>query len=168
MVSYGATIQPQETTGKAFYVNEVYSIYSSERMRSADHCHAEASTASLLKLSLTRDPEFGLRRRLQMDSTKTVFCTSFDARHKLQDADFSASSASRIHSVDSLEGQREPLRTSKDMLHGDIGIRDHLHHFTWAWFTTTMSTGGIALILAQTPHRFNILTILGDMVSSST
>ncbi|KAB8293733.1 hypothetical protein EYC80_009218 [Monilinia laxa] len=39
-----------------------------------------------------------------------------------------------------------------------------VQHFTWAWYTLTMSTGGIALLIANTPHRFNGLTALGDIV----
>jgi C4-dicarboxylate transporter/malic acid transport protein len=70
----------------------------------------------------------------------------------------------RRRSTNSLEGQTGTLRTSKETLHGHVGIRDRLHHFTWAWFTTTMSTGGIAVVLARTPHRFNGLTALGDIV----
>ncbi|TVY80274.1 putative malic acid transport protein [Lachnellula suecica] len=70
----------------------------------------------------------------------------------------------RRASQSSLEGQRGTLRTSKETLHGNVGIRDRIHHFTWAWFTLTMSTGGIALLLAKTPHRFKGLTVLGDIV----
>jgi hypothetical protein len=66
-------------------------------------------------------------------------------------------------SANSLDGQRGELQTSNSTLHGKIGIRDRLHHFTWAWFTTTMSTGGIALVLGQTPHRFNGLTVIGGI-----
>ncbi|TVY35728.1 Malic acid transport protein [Lachnellula subtilissima] len=75
-----------------------------------------------------------------------------------------APSHHRRRSANSLEGQRGTLRTSKATLHGDIGIRDRLHHFTFAWFSLTMATGGIALILARTPHRFDGLTVLGDVV----
>lgn len=72
----------------------------------------------------------------------------------------------RTFSSNSLEGQRGQLQTSRKTgtLHGDVGIRDRLHHFTWAWFTTTMSTGGIALLLSQTPHRFHGLTTIGIII----
>lgn len=72
----------------------------------------------------------------------------------------------RTFSSNSLEGQRGQLQISSKTgtLHGDIGIRDRLHHFTWAWFTTTMSTGGIALVLSQTPHRFYGLTTIGIVI----
>jgi hypothetical protein len=33
-------------------------------------------------------------------------------------------------------------------------LRQRLKHFTWAWFLTTMSTGGLAIAVAETPHRF--------------
>jgi C4-dicarboxylate transporter/malic acid transport protein len=64
----------------------------------------------------------------------------------------------------SIGGQVGILRTSNQTLHGNIGIRDRIHHLTWAWFTTTMSTGGIALVLAYTPHRFRGLTTIGEIV----
>jgi C4-dicarboxylate transporter/malic acid transport protein len=36
-----------------------------------------------------------------------------------------------------------------------------LRHFTWAWFTLPMSTGGIAVLLSETPHRFQGLDTIG-------
>lgn len=35
-----------------------------------------------------------------------------------------------------------------------IGLRERLLHFTWPWFISTMSTGGLGIVLAETPHRF--------------
>jgi len=75
-----------------------------------------------------------------------------------------ASAHHKRRSTNSLEGQAGTLQTSKETLHGNIGLRDRLHHITWAWFTTTMSTGGIALVLSQTPHRFRGLTTIGEIV----
>lgn len=46
---------------------------------------------------------------------------------------------------------------------GAISLRERLHHFTWAWFTLTMSTGGIALLLAVTPHTFSGLFTIGTI-----
>ncbi|KAG0646015.1 malic acid transport [Hyphodiscus hymeniophilus] len=68
------------------------------------------------------------------------------------------------HHANSLDGQRGELGMSNNTLHGELGISDRLHHFTWAWFTTTMSTGGIALVLGRTPHRFDGLTVIGEIV----
>lgn len=70
----------------------------------------------------------------------------------------------RRQSTNSLEGQTGRLQASQSTLHGDVGFRDRIHHFTWAWFTTTMSTGGIALVLSQAPHRFHGLTAIGEAV----
>lgn len=46
----------------------------------------------------------------------------------------------------------------------NISLRDRLKHFTWAWFTLTMSTGGFALLLSVQPHKFNKLLTLGTIV----
>jgi hypothetical protein len=35
-----------------------------------------------------------------------------------------------------------------------VGIRERVKHVTWAWFLSTMSTGGLAIALAETPHKF--------------
>lgn len=51
---------------------------------------------------------------------------------------------------------------SNSKLHGNIGIRDRLRHFTLGWFTTTMPAEGVALLLRQAPHRFNG-SVLGDV-----
>lgn len=53
----------------------------------------------------------------------------------------------------------EPKQTS----HRNVSIRERVHHFTWTWFTTVMSTSGIALVISQTPHRFHGLTVIGDI-----
>ncbi len=39
-----------------------------------------------------------------------------------------------------------------------------LRHFTWAWFTLPMSTGGIAVLLSKTPHRFQGLDTISLIV----
>ncbi|KAH6838648.1 voltage-dependent anion channel-domain-containing protein [Chaetomium sp. MPI-CAGE-AT-0009] len=42
-----------------------------------------------------------------------------------------------------------------------LGIRQRLAHFTWAWYTLTMSTGGLALLLRSQPHQFPGLYQIG-------
>lgn len=43
-------------------------------------------------------------------------------------------------------------------------LLERIDHFTWAWFTLTMSTGGIALLLSVQPHTFNGLITIGKVV----
>ncbi|KAK7427005.1 hypothetical protein QQZ08_006432 [Neonectria magnoliae] len=45
----------------------------------------------------------------------------------------------------------------------EVIIYERLRHFTWAWFTLIMSTGGIALLLHGTPHRFRGLDVIGKI-----
>ncbi|KAF2725751.1 hypothetical protein K431DRAFT_259392 [Polychaeton citri CBS 116435] len=42
-------------------------------------------------------------------------------------------------------------------------LRDRIAHFTWPWFATTMSTGALAVVLAQTPNRFGGLNVIGKI-----
>lgn len=46
-------------------------------------------------------------------------------------------------------------------LQPNMPLRERLHHFTFAWYTVTMSTSGIALVLGITPHRFAGLNAIG-------
>ncbi|EHA54414.1 hypothetical protein MCOR27_010312 [Pyricularia oryzae] len=42
-------------------------------------------------------------------------------------------------------------------------FRDRIAHFTWPWFACTMSTGAIAVVLANTPNRFSGLQTIGSI-----
>ena len=45
-----------------------------------------------------------------------------------------------------------------------VSIRERLKHFTWAWFSTTMATGSLAVVLNQTPNQFTGLITIGKTV----
>jgi tellurite resistance protein TehA-like permease len=58
--------------------------------------------------------------------------------------------------------------------HGHVDINDpnrprktfkeRLHHFTWAWYTFPMSTGGLSLLIYAQPHQFPGLRQIGLFV----
>jgi C4-dicarboxylate transporter/malic acid transport protein len=41
--------------------------------------------------------------------------------------------------------------------------RDRVAHFTWPWFACTMSTGALAVVLANTPNQFTGLQTIGKI-----
>lgn len=47
---------------------------------------------------------------------------------------------------------------------GVVGFKERVQHVTWAWFTTSMSTGGIALVLGVTPNQFDGLQTIGKII----
>ncbi|KAJ3526514.1 hypothetical protein NM208_g11158 [Fusarium decemcellulare] len=54
------------------------------------------------------------------------------------------------HSVDIYDPNRPKL-----------GLRQRLKHFTWAWYTLPMSTGGLSLLLFAQPNQFPGLRSIG-------
>jgi C4-dicarboxylate transporter/malic acid transport protein len=45
-----------------------------------------------------------------------------------------------------------------------VTFRGRIIHFTWAWFDCTMSTGALATLLGQQPHKFPGLFTIGKVV----
>ncbi|KAK1992065.1 C4-dicarboxylate transporter/malic acid transporter [Colletotrichum falcatum] len=63
-----------------------------------------------------------------------------------------------------LAGALSRTRTRTNTILEKVPVRDRIRHFTFAWYTLTMSTGGIALLLGVTPHRFRGLDTIGLVV----
>lgn len=51
--------------------------------------------------------------------------------------------------------KHEPEKPSR------LAFRERIRHFTWAWYTLTMSTGGLALLLGSQPNTFDGLREIG-------
>lgn len=45
-----------------------------------------------------------------------------------------------------------------------VSLRQRLQHFTWAWFTLPMSSGGISLLIHVQPYQFSGLRTIGTVV----
>ncbi|KAI6083441.1 voltage-dependent anion channel-domain-containing protein [Hypoxylon rubiginosum] len=87
-----------------------------------------------------------------------------------------STTGTRVNSPDASihEGKEgHDLEEAKDPLDG-INIYDpnrpkykfarRIAHFTWAWFTLSMSTGGLALLIYAQPHQFSGLRQIGFCV----
>ncbi|ORY05049.1 voltage-dependent anion channel-domain-containing protein [Clohesyomyces aquaticus] len=82
------------------------------------------------------------------------------------------------YTVNEREFEKTPTVTPRDSIdlekqeaHKDIKPHDphqpklpfgqRLHHFTWAWYTLTMSTGGVSTLISIQPHAFPGLISIG-------
>ncbi|KAJ4390467.1 hypothetical protein N0V85_007191 [Neurospora sp. IMI 360204] len=59
---------------------------------------------------------------------------------------------------------RHLLERIPTVLQPSIPWRKRLMHFTFAWYTVTLSTSGVSLVLAITPHRFRGLSTIGLVI----
>jgi C4-dicarboxylate transporter/malic acid transport protein len=70
------------------------------------------------------------------------------------------------HSID-LEKQNDDTHQILHNLHEKehsqpkLPLGQRLRHFTWAWYTLTMSTGGVATLISIQPHMFPGLITIG-------
>lgn len=42
-----------------------------------------------------------------------------------------------------------------------LSTKERMRHFTWAWYTSCMSTGGIAILMHVVPHKFHGIEYIG-------
>ncbi|KAI0121829.1 malic acid transport protein [Daldinia grandis] len=71
------------------------------------------------------------------------------------------------HTGDLEHGSREHGQDHVDVYDPNrpkLGIRQRMHHFTWAWFTLPMSTGGLSLLIFAQTHQFPGLRQIGLFV----
>lgn len=88
----------------------------------------------------------------QFDEEAQTTVGSKPSTKSLADTSFDSGDESRIdpRKIDPYDPNRPRL-----------GIKERLHHFTWAWYTMSMSTGGIALLLRSQIKTFPGLTTIG-------
>ncbi|OTA92478.1 hypothetical protein M434DRAFT_12406 [Hypoxylon sp. CO27-5] len=120
-------------------------------------------------------PEFITSYPLNGSPTFTV-STENHAAHPYTEFEVDEKSATRVNSPDaSIHDGKEvhDLEKAKSDL-DNIDIYDpnrprfnlsrRIAHFTWAWFTLSMSTGGLALLIYAQPHQFPGLRQIGFAV----
>ncbi|KAJ4414571.1 hypothetical protein N0V85_003091 [Neurospora sp. IMI 360204] len=76
--------------------------------------------------------------------------------HSPEDSDIEGAPGHHHHQ----KGHQDPYDPSRPKLH----LRERLKHFTWAWYTLCMSTGGLSLLIAAQPHSFPGLRQIGMAV----
>ncbi|KAJ5580746.1 hypothetical protein N7450_007047 [Penicillium hetheringtonii] len=58
----------------------------------------------------------------------------------------------------------DPNGTAADYFASKLSWKKRIRHVTWAYFTITMATGGLANVLYQVPFKFNGLETIGIVV----
>jgi tellurite resistance protein TehA-like permease len=49
-------------------------------------------------------------------------------------------------------------------LDGSVTLKDRVCQITWGWYSLSMATGGMAVLLYRTPHQFTGLEIIGKII----
>jgi C4-dicarboxylate transporter/malic acid transport protein len=52
----------------------------------------------------------------------------------------------------------------RDRRSDHVSLRERLKHFTFAWYASTTSTGGVAFVLSVVPNRISALTTIGTII----
>ncbi|KKK15106.1 hypothetical protein P175DRAFT_0481301 [Aspergillus ochraceoroseus IBT 24754] len=106
------------------------------------------------------DAEQDLSRNVSIDSQGNAFLQPTGSR--LREAHSSALETARQPS--SRKSERDDLtitRTESEFSASRLSWKKRIRHFTWAFFTLTMATGGIANALYYIPYRFRGLDTIG-------
>ncbi|KAI3333317.1 voltage-dependent anion channel-domain-containing protein [Ustulina deusta] len=82
----------------------------------------------------------------------------------LEDAPTAVNSRRQSFSVDVEKGGAHSDIDIYDPNRPKLGFRQRIHHFTWAWFTWPMSTGGLSLLIYSQPYQFPGLRQIGFAV----
>ncbi|KAF4248113.1 hypothetical protein CNMCM8980_006402 [Aspergillus fumigatiaffinis] len=83
----------------------------------------------------------------------------------IQQARSSALEALHNHSFYKYDNESVPLsRRDTDASAASLSWKKRIRHFTWAFFTLSMSTGGIANALYNVPYKFRGLETIGIIV----
>ncbi|CEI61494.1 unnamed protein product [Fusarium venenatum] len=62
---------------------------------------------------------------------------------------------------DEIDEQKKHHHDMFDPNRPKMALKDRLHHFTFAWFTASMSLGGLSLLIFAQPHQFPGLREIG-------
>ncbi|PYH44408.1 putative C4-dicarboxylate transporter/malic acid transport protein [Aspergillus saccharolyticus JOP 1030-1] len=123
--------------------------------------------SELLSPRHTRNPgDEGFRTPTIEDTQNDLEAFPFPSRgSRVRAAHTSALEALNQSSYQQSEGhsnkERRRRRREVDWSTAKIGWKGRLRHFTWAYFTLTMATGGIANVLYFIPYRFRGLETIG-------
>ncbi|KAK8139432.1 Malic acid transport protein [Apiospora sp. TS-2023a] len=154
---YQGNYQVPYTTGEAGPSNS-YSETSSQ------HHHQHQSSIVSYQLPHPGQPsgpyehgQMDEKRRMSMGMTETqVNSAASSLKDGKEGHDMEKAGAHGGHNMDGVD-IFDPNRPK-------LGLKQRMHHFTWAWFTTSMSTGGLSLLIFAQPHQFPGLRQIGLFV----
>ena len=144
----GATDQTDPVTGRRASVRETPTVSSRSSTSEFDDSHLDD-----LEKSLPIDTVPSLRLHTLQS------CREQDLEKALD-----GGPAVQVKSAFDLDSEEDTPSPTGDSPRPPLSIRQRLAHFTWAWYTLTMSTGGLSLLIRAQPHQFPGLRQIGLVV----
>ncbi|KAI9035499.1 putative C4-dicarboxylate transporter/malic acid transport protein [Aspergillus affinis] len=119
--------------------------------------HIRISGASELRTPMINDDR-NHRKACPSPSRETRVCDAHtSALEALNGLSYQKHEVSGSRSPDEKGRRRRAGNVPTD----NLGWKERIRHFTWAFFTLTMATGGIANVLYSVPYRFRGLETIG-------
>ncbi|KAK3903191.1 voltage-dependent anion channel-domain-containing protein [Staphylotrichum tortipilum] len=142
----GATEQTNPVTGRRASLRETPTVSSRSSTSEFDDSHLD-----------------DLEKSLPIETVPSLRLHTLQSYRGTHDSEkaLNGGPAVQVKSTFDFDTDEKAPSSGGDTPRPHLSIRQRLAHFTWAWYTLTMSTGGLSLLIRAQPHQFPGLRQIG-------